>query len=217
MVPAVQLKHPKGIRDVEEWYASLAIRRGYIHEVFEGQCEVALQNLELIRQAVLDNVNVVLVSGTDFGTQRGPFLSNQTYRELFKPFHVRVNGWIHAHTGWKTMIHSCGGVEPLIGEFIEAGFDILNPVQCSAAGMAPEQLKAKYGSRVTFWGGGVDTQKTLPFGTPEQVKREVQERTRIFSKGGGFVFNAVHNVQAGTPAENLLSVFEGLGRIGVAR
>ncbi|MDP3062546.1 MAG: uroporphyrinogen decarboxylase family protein [Chloroflexota bacterium] len=214
MVPAVQLKHPKGIRDVEEWYASLAIRRGYIYEVFEGQCEIAIQNLELVRQAVLDNVDVVFVSGADFGTQRGPFLSNKTYRDLFRPFHLRVNDWIHANTRWKTFIHSCGGVEPLVGEFIEAGFDILNPVQCSAEGMAPEQLKAKYGSRITFWGGGVDTQKTLPFGTPEQVKREVQERTRTFSKGGGFVFDAAHNVQAGTPVENLLAVFEGLGRIG---
>jgi len=207
-VPAVNLKHPKGVRDVEEWYVSLAIRKGYVYEVFERQCEIALSNLALIRDAVLDNVDVVMVSGTDFGTQRGPFLSPNTYRELFKPFHQRVNGWIHEHTSWKTFIHSCGGVEPLIQEFIEAGFDILNPVQASAEGMDPATLRAKYGDRITFWGGGVDTQKTLPFGTSDEVRREVKERIRTFSSRGGYVFNAVHNVQAGTPVENVLAMFD---------
>jgi hypothetical protein len=215
LVPGIQLKHPKGIRDVEEWYISLAIRKGYIYEVFERQCEIALANLELIRQAVLDNVDVVMVSGTDFGTQRGPFMSNDTYRELFKPFHKKVNDWIHANTRWKTFIHTCGGIDPLIEDFIEAGFDILNPVQCSAKDMEPERLKEKYGSRVTFWGGGVDTQRTLPFGTPEQVRQEVRQRLEIFSAGGGYVFNTIHNVQAGTPVENVLAIFETLREVAV--
>ncbi|NQU96662.1 MAG: methyltransferase [Chloroflexi bacterium] len=209
-VPAVNLKHPRGIRDVEEWYVSLAIRKGYILDVFERQCEIALSNLALTRDAVLDNVDVVMVSGTDFGTQRGPFLSLEMYRELFKPFHRRVNDWIHEHTSWKTFIHSCGGVEPLIDDFIDAGFDILNPVQASAEGMGPAALKSKYGDRIAFWGGGVDTQKTLPFGTPDEVRQEVRERIRTFSPGGGYVFNAVHNVQAGTPVENVLAMFEAL-------
>ena len=209
-VPAVNLKHPRGIRDVEEWYVSLALRRGYIYEVFERQCEIALSNLALIRDAVLDNVDVAMVSGTDFGTQRGPFLSLEMYRELFKPFHKRVNNWIHQHTSWKTFIHSCGGIDPLIDDLIEAGFDILNPVQASAEGMDPAGLKSKYGDRITFWGGSVDTQRTLPFGTPDEVRQEVQERIRTFSPGGGYVFNAVHNVQAGTPVENLLAMFETL-------
>ena len=209
-VPAVNLRHPRGIRDVEEWYVSLAIRKGYIHDVFERQCEIALANLALIRDAVMDNVDVVMVSGTDFGTQRGPFLSPDTYRELFKPFHRRVNDWIHGHTSWKTFIHSCGGVVPLIDDFIDAGFDILNPVQASAEGMEPTRLKSKFGDRIAFWGGGVDTQRTLPFGTPDEVRQEVRERIRTFSPGGGYVFNAVHNVQAGTPVENLLAMFEAL-------
>lgn len=214
LVPAVQLRHPKGIRDVEEWYVSLAIRKGYIYELFERQCEVALTNLALIREAVLDNVDVVMVSGTDFGTQRGPFMSKETYRQLFKPFHRRVNGWIHANTSWKTFIHSCGGVEPFIEEFIDAGFDILNPVQCSARDMQPEGLKEKYGDRITFWGGCVDTQKTLPFGTPDEVRQEARERLRTFSVGGGYVFNATHNVQAGAPVENILAMFEALREAG---
>lgn len=210
LVPAVQLEHPKGIRDIEEWYVSLAIRKGYVYEVFERQCEIGLRNLELIRQAVLDNVDVVGVTGTDFGTQRGPLISVDTYRELFKPFHKKVNDWIHANTRWKTFMHSCGGVEPLVEDFIEAGFDILNPVQTSAKDMEPAGLKAKYGGRITFWGGGVATQKTLPFGTPEEVRQEVKENLKVFSKGGGYVFNAIHNIQAGTPIENVVAMFEAL-------
>ncbi len=209
-VPAVNLKNPRGIRDVEEWYVSLAIRQDYIRELFERQCEIALANLTRVREAVLDNVDVVMVSGTDFGTQRGPFLSLDMYRELFKPYHRKVNDWIHANTSWKTFIHSCGGVEPLIDEFIEAGFDILNPVQASAEGMDTAAIKSKYGDRITFWGGGVNTQVTLPFGTPAQVRNEVRERIETFSRGGGFVFNAIHNVQAGTPVENVIAMFEAL-------
>ena len=144
--------------------------------------------------------------------QHGPILSPPIYRELYKPSHKFLNDWVHGHTRWKTMMLSCGGVEPLIADFIDAGFDILNPVQCSAAGMDPQGLKERYGSRITFWGGGVDTQKTLPFGTPEQVREEVRERVRIFSSGGGYVFNAVHNVQGDVPVENLLAMFKALGR-----
>jgi uroporphyrinogen-III decarboxylase len=119
-----------------------------------------------------------------------------------------VNDWVHGHTRWKTFIHSCGSVVALLADIIEAGFDILNPVQCSAAGMDPRTLKERFGDRITFWGGGVDTQRTLPFGTPEAIRREVQERMEIFGHGGGFVFNTVHNVQATTPTENLLALYE---------
>lgn len=215
LVPAPQLKHPRGIRDIEEWYVSLIMRKGYIYEVFQGQCEIALDNLERLRQAVGDRVDVIFVTGTDFGTQTGPFLSLELYRQLFKPFHQRVNEWVHTHTRWKTFIHSCGGVEPLIRDFIEAGFDILNPVQCSAAGMDPEVLKERYGGRLVFWGGGVDTQRTLPFGTPDDVRREVRTRLEIFGRGGGFVFNPIHNVQANTPVENLVAMFETVREYGV--
>jgi len=214
LVPAPWLKYPKGIRDVEEWYVSLITRKGYIYEVFEAQCEIALTNLERLRQAVGDRVDVIFVTGTDFGTQNGPFLSQTLYRELFKPFHRRVNDWVHAHTRWKAFIHTCGGVEPLIEDFIEAGFDILNPVQCSAAGMDPAALKQKYRDRLIFWGGGVDTQRTLPFGTPEEVRREVRERLEILGLSGGFVFNPIHNVQANTSVENLLAMFETVREYG---
>ena len=214
LVPAPWLKHPRGIRDVEEWYISTVARRDYIYKVFDGQCETALANLEKIHQAVGDRVTAVFVTGTDFGMQTGPFISPKTYRQLYKPFHKRVNDWVHEHTFWKTFIHSCGSIKALIEDFIEAGFDILNPVQCSAANMDPSNLKRKFGHQITFWGGGVDTQRTLPFGTPDQVRKEVRERIRIFGPGGGFVFNTIHNVQPQTPVENLLAMFETVRQYG---
>jgi uroporphyrinogen-III decarboxylase len=97
-------------------------------------------------------------------------------------------------------------VERFFESFIEAGFDIVNPVQCSAAGMEPAGLKRKYGSRVVFWGGGVDTQKSLPFGRPQEVREEVLRRCEIFAPGGGFVFNSIHNLQAGTPVKNIVAM-----------
>ena len=208
LVPAPWLKHPKGIRDIEEWYISTVARREYVYEVFERQCETGLQNLARVHAAVGERVTAVFVTGTDFGTQNGPFISPKTYRALYLPFHKRVNDWVHAHTTWKTFIHSCGSVAALLDDFVAAGFDILNPVQCSAMGMAPEGLKARYGDQLTFWGGGVDTQRTLPFGTPEEVRREVAERIALFGQGGGFVFNTIHNVQAQTPVENLLAMYQ---------
>jgi len=214
LVPAPWLRDPRGIRDIAEWYISTVSRRDYVYHVFERQCAVALQNLERLYAAVGERVSILFVSGTDFGTQAGPFISPRAYRDLFQPFHRQINGWVHAHTGWKTFIHSCGAVEPFIADFIAAGFDILNPVQCSAAGMEPAALKRKYGERITFWGGGVDTQRTLPFGTPQEVREEVRQRIRIFGPGGGFVFNAIHNIQARTPIENVLALFQAVRDFG---
>jgi hypothetical protein len=208
LVPGVGLKRPRGIRDIEEWYVSTATRTGYIHAVFERQAEVALQNLERLHAAIGDRATVIQTNGTDFGTQNGPFCSPKTYRELYLPYQRRVNGWIHTHTPWKTFMHCCGGVEPLLELIVEAGFDILNPVQCSARGMDPVTLKRRFGGRLTFWGGGVDTQKTLPFGTPQEVRDQVRERIETFAPGGGFVFSAIHNVQALTPIENLVAMFD---------
>lgn len=210
LVPAVWLKDPRGIRDVQEWYISTAIRRDYIYKVFETQCEYALKNIEKLAKAVGDKVQVVFVSGTDFGCQRGLFISADAYRDLFMPFNKAVNDKIHELTNWKTFIHSCGAVYELLPDLIEAGFDVFNPVQCSAAGMDPKRLKEEFGKDVVFWGGGVDTQKTLPFGTPEEIYREVRQRIEIFSEGSGFVFNSIHNVQSNVPTENILAMFKAI-------
>ncbi|HXK60119.1 MAG TPA: uroporphyrinogen decarboxylase family protein [Acidobacteriota bacterium] len=217
LVPGLGLKHPKGIRDIEEWYISTVTRRDYIKKVFERQTEIALQNLEKIFERVGNAFDAVFICGTDFGTQSSTFCSLDSFRDLYLPYYRRMNDWIHQNTTWKTFKHSCGAVEPLIEGFIEAGFDILNPVQISAPGMEPEKLKQKYGDRLVFWGGGVDTQKTLPFGTPQQVREEVLRSCEIFGKGGGFVFNTVHNIQANTPVENIVAMFEAIKEFNGAR
>ena len=214
LVPAPWLKHPKGIRDIEEWYISTVSRRDYVYRIFERQCEIGVANLNKIYPAVGNRVSATFVTGTDFGMQTGPFISPETYRELYMPFHKRVNDWIHENTKWKTFIHTCGSVRALLEDFIKAGFDILNPVQCSAAHMDPSQLKREFGKRIVFWGGGVDTQHTLPFGTLDEVRREVRQRLKIFGTGGGFVFNTIHNIQARVPVENLLAMFETLRDCG---
>ena len=158
-VPAPWLRESKGIRDVAEWYMSTITRPEYVYAVFERQCEIALANLERLYQVVGDRVDVVYMTGTDFGMQTGPFLSPQTYRTLFKPFHKRLNDWVHEHTSSKIFMHTCGSVIDLIPEFIEAGFDILNPVQCSAKGMDPIELKRRFGDQLVFGGGGVDRKR----------------------------------------------------------
>jgi hypothetical protein len=206
LVPAPFLKHPKGIRDIGEWYMSTRSRRAHIHSIFSRQCEIALGNLEKIHKATGNNIDVVFLCGADFGTQTSTFCSVSTFRELWFPYYKTVNDWIHKHTAWKCFKHSCGSVVRFIPSFIEAGFDILNPVQCSATGMDAATLKREYGDHIVFWGGGVDTQQTLPFGSPGQVRKEVLERCRIFSEGGGFVFNSIHNVQAATPVENIVAM-----------
>jgi len=207
-VPAPSLKHPKGIRDIEEWYVSLVIRPDYIKEVFRRQSEIALANLQRLYAAIGDKEIIVYMSGTDFGTQKAPFMSLNTYKNLYLPYQKKLNDWIHENTPWKTFQHSCGSVMPLIEGFIEAGFDILNPVQTSAVNMDARELKKKFGKQITFWGGGIDSQKTLPFGTPDQVREAAENNIKILCPGGGFVFNPIHNVQARVPVENLLAMYE---------
>jgi uroporphyrinogen-III decarboxylase len=210
LVPAVNLKDPRGIRDVTEWYVSTRSRRDYIHKIYARQTEIALQNLKQIHARIGNSIDVLFLCGTDFGTQSSSFCSVSTFRDLWFPYYKELCDWIHGHTTWKIFKHSCGSSERFFDSMIEAGIDIVNPVQCSAAGMEPDKLKAKYGDRVTFWGGGVDTQQVLPFGTPEQVREQVLERCRIFAPGGGFVFNTIHNIQAGTPVANILAMLEAL-------
>ena len=206
-VPAPGVPHPKGIRSVADWYMATILHKDYVRGIFELELEIGMQNLELMRQAVGDKMSAIMISGTDFGAQHGAFISPQAYRELYKPFHKIINDWVHQNTNWKTFYHSCGSMVELYDDFVDAGVDIVNPVQISAKGMDPAYLKARWGDKLVFWGGGVDTQHVLPFGTPEEIDAHVKENIAIFGEGGGFVFNAVHNIQAATPTENLLALF----------
>lgn len=208
LVPGPMLKNPKGIRDIEEWYASTVLRPDYVRDIFERQCTIALENLPRIFEAVGNRVTAVWISGTDFGAQNGPLISLRSFRTLFKPFYTKINDWIRQHTQWHRFVHSCGSIMSLVPDLIEAGFDILNPVQTSAKNMAPNDLKQRFGTQLTFWGGGVDTQHVLPFGTPNEVREDVRQRLEIFAINGGFIFNPIHNVQAKVPIENLLAMYD---------
>lgn len=207
-VPAPALKNPRGIRDIEEWYMSLLIRPDYIHQVFEKQTAIALQNLSRFAAVAGDIVDVAYICGTDFGTQNSLFCSPETFDELYKPYYRKINDWIHSNTRWKTFKHSCGAIFDLIPNIIDAGFDILNPVQISASGMDPGKLKKEYGGSIVFWGGGVDTQKVLSFGKSSEVREQVLRQCEILGREGGFVFSTVHNVQANVPVENLVAMID---------
>jgi hypothetical protein len=213
LVPGMHLKNPKGIRDISDWYMSTILRPDYVHQIFEAQSEMALKNLEKIRKVVGDAVQAVFICGTDFGTQDSQFCSLEGFNELYAPYYKKLNNWIHQNTNWKTFKHSCGSIEPFMQAFIDAGFDIINPVQINARNMLPENLKSKYGKDLVFWGGGVDTQIVLPFGKPQTVKDQVKHACEIFGENGGFVFNTVHNIQANVPIENLVALTEALSEI----
>lgn len=210
LVPAPFLKDPRGIRDIAEWYMTLASRRDYVHQIYQAQTEIAVKNLARIHARIGDTVDAVFLCGADFGTQTSSFCSVPTFRELWLPYYKEICGWIHRHTTWKCFKHSCGSVARFYDSFIEAGFDIVNPVQCSAAGMEPEPLKERFGERLVFWGGGVDTQRVLPFGTAAEVREQVWRRCEVFAPNGGFVFNAIHNIQAGTPVGNVVAMLDAL-------
>jgi hypothetical protein len=209
-IPGIKLKNPKGIRDITEWYMSILIRPDYIKSIFEYQTEIAIENFSRLFNVIGDNIDVVYICGTDFGTQDSTFCSPEEFDELWLPYYRKINDRVHSNTNWKTFKHSCGAVEPFMPRFISAGFDIINPVQINASGMDPVHLKKTYGNDLVFWGGGIDTQKTLPYATPERVREEVLKLCEIFAKDGGFVFNTVHNIQANVPVENIVAMVEAI-------
>ena len=197
VIPGPAVKHPRGIRRVDDWLMAHAMYPDYIKAVFRYQTDVMLKNLEIYKQAVGERIQVVWISGTDFGNQRGPMISLSTFRELYKPFYKEICDWVHQNTGWKTFFHTCGAIYDFLDDFAEMGLDCLNPLQLSANGMDPVKIKENYGDKFTFWGGGVDTQRVLPFGTPDEVRAQVRERIDILGKGGGYVFNTIHNIVGG--------------------
>ncbi len=158
------------------------------------------------------------MASDDAGTQKGGLLSPDLFTEMIKPHYKRICDWVHAHTDWKTYLHFCGSIYRYIPEWIDAGVDILNPVQISAANMEPERLMKEFGGKIVFWGGGCDTQKVLPSGAPEEVREHVRRNIEVFSSGtGGFVFTQVHNIQQDVPVENVEAMFEAayeFGRLG---
>ena len=212
LLPGLGIEYTPGIRKVEDWYMAHYLHPSYIKEIFDYQTEIAVENLKLYMQAVGDKIDIIHMSGTDFGTQKAEVMSVEMFCEFYKPYHKKANDIIHKKTNWKTSFHSCGSITNLMDDFVDMGVDILNPVQCSAAGMDPVWLKEKYGDKLVFWGGAIDTQHTLAYGTPEEVFEEATNRLEIFSPGGGFIYNAIHNIQQKTPVENIIAFFEAAKR-----
>jgi len=208
LVPGMNLKDPKGIRSVSEWYMSTVVRQDYLHHIFEKQIDIAIENHKKLWDRIGSKVDVIFTCGTDFGTQDSQFCSAETFNELWLPHYKRFNDWVHQNTTWKVFKHSCGAILPILPSLIDAGFDIINPVQINAKGMDTKLLKSEFGDHVTFWGGGIDTQRVLPYGTPDEVKEHVLNQIDILSKNGGFVFNSIHNIQANVPIQNLIAMFD---------
>ena len=166
-----------------------------------------LSTLEKVCDAVGDVVDIIRF-GDDLGMMSGPFMDAETYHSLFKPRHKILCDYVKKHSRMHTFIHSCGSISLLMPDLIEAGIEIFNPVQTNAYKMEPEFLKKEFGNDCTFWGGGIETAGVLNNASPKQVREQVMERMEIFSKGGGFVFNTVHNILPDVPPENIVAMYE---------
>lgn len=197
------------LRRIDNFLMDLFLDPVNAHRLLDSLLEMHLGFLAKICDAVGDLVDIVKF-GDDLGTNTGPFIPNEIYNEFFKPRHKMMCDYVKAHTSAHTMLHCCGGIYELIPELIEAGFEILNPIQINAINMEPERLKKEFGRELTFWGGGVNTQGILNLGTPQQVKDQVKRNIDIFSKDGGYVFNTVHNIMPDVPPQNIIAMFEAI-------
>jgi len=194
------------IGSFEDWFILLVTEPNYVADCYGQQAESIIENLALYHEAVGERLTGLYL-GQDFGTQMGEMISPRTFRQLLAPFYQRIFEWVHAHTTWKVFFHSCGSIYRIIPDLIEIGVDILNPIQTRAARMDPAVLKQEFGERLCFWGGGVDVQD-MPFLSVEEVEAQVEARMSALSPGGGFVFCPTHNIQAGTPPENIVAAYE---------
>ena len=201
------LEAGQSLRGWDQFMMDLASGGEFVEDLIGRIVEVQLANLALFLQAVGEYVQIIQF-GDDLGAQDRPQLSPRMYRQYIQPGHTRLYQYVHGHSDCAVFLHSCGSIYPLIPDLIEAGVDILNPVQTSAAGMDPQRLKDAFGDRLTFWGGGCDTQAVLPGAYPGEVAAHVAERLRIFSPGGGYVFNPIHNIQANVTPENIAAMFD---------
>lgn len=191
---------------ITDWLCRLVTEPEYAFSILQATAERAVENLRIYLQAVGKYIDTIFMSGTDYGTQKSELFNPRIFQELYVPNMRRINDYVHQHSDAKTMYHSCGANLRLMESFIEAGIDILNPIQTTAVGMDPVELKERFGGRLCFWGGGVETQGVLPEGTVEEVREQVRERLRIFGPGGGFVFSQIHDIQWGVPPENILAM-----------
>ncbi len=202
------------LRGFEQYYIDLALNQDYVAYMLDRLVEWKCAFWEHALKQMGDRVDIV-IEADDLGGQDAPLMSPKTYRRLIQPRHKRLFSFIKAQAPVKLFYHTCGAVRAIIPDLIDAGIDILNPVQISAAGMNLGELKREFGQDVVFWGGGVDTQRVLGTATPEQVRDHVKRNIEVLAPGGGFVFAAVHDIQANVPPENIMAVWETWQALGV--
>jgi uroporphyrinogen decarboxylase len=195
------------LRRIDNFLTDLLLSPLQVERLLDALTTIHLATLERVCAAV-GNVADILRFGDDLGTTGGPFMSPEIYRRFFKKRHAALCEYVRGHSRLHTFLHSCGSIAALLPDLIEAGFEVINPVQTTCRDMEPEKLKQAFGRDITFWGGGCDTRSVLNRGTPGDVRAHVLERLRIFSPGGGFVFAAVHNILPEVPAENITAMFD---------
>ena len=192
---------------IDNFLMLLAAEPQRIHRFLDKLVEIHLASLERFLRLVGEHIDIILF-GDDLGTQQGPQISPAMYREFFKPRHAAL--WQRAKelADVKVMLHSCGGLRPLLADLIQAGLDATNPVQISCTGMDAAELKAEFGRDLVLWGGGCDTRHVLPNGTPAEVAEHVRRQVGILRPAGGFVFQQVHNILADVPPENIVAMLD---------
>ncbi|MBV7273954.1 methyltransferase [Clostridium sp. PL3] len=195
------------LRKIDNFLMDILLEPEEIEKLVEALMEKHLASLKNVCEAVGDIVDIIRF-GDDLGMDSGPFMAPDLYRKLFKPHHTILNAYVHKHSNMKTFLHSCGSIYKVIPDLIEAGYDIINPVQTVAKDMEPERLKKEFGKDITFWGGGCDTRKILNHAKPEEIKDHVRRNIEILAPGGGFIFNPVHNIMPDVPPENVIAMFE---------
>lgn len=198
----------------EKFYISTITDIDLINWILDIILEIKTAYWEQVLTVLGDYADVI-VEADDLGSQNQLLFSPEVYRKHFKPRHKKLFDFIHKHTDAKLFLHCCGAIRPVIPDLIEVGVDILNPVQVSAKGMDSAELKRDFGKDLVFWGGGVDHQRVLGLGSPQDVRDDVKKRIDDLAPGGGFVFATIHNIQANDPPENIVAMWETLRDYGI--
>jgi uroporphyrinogen decarboxylase len=192
----------------DEFMTNMVLKRSMVEKLLDTLLERHMRNLKPFLKAVSPYVDTI-VFGDDLGAQAGPMISPKLYRDLVLPRARKLYRYVRENSDVKVFLHSCGAISEFLPDLIEAGVQVINPVQTTARGMDPEKLKREFGKDLVFWGGGIDTQRTLPDADPGGVREEVRGNCEIFMKGGGYIFNQIHNMLDTVPPENIIAMYEG--------
>lgn len=197
------------LRRMDNFLMDCYVDKANVEKLLDELMMRHMNTLEKVCESVGDVVDI-LRFGDDLGMDSGPMIGPNVYQELFKPRHTQLNEYVHKNSNMKTFLHSCGSIYDLMPDLIDAGYDIINPIQTTARGMDPATLKKEFGKDITFWGGGCNTRWVLNQGTPEEVRENVLSNLEIFAPGGGFVFNQEHNIMPDVPAENIVAMYNAI-------